>query len=102
MFSNTTYQLNFKTFNFEDPRVHLLLQSPCRQRENTALEINCHELLNCYPFKNGIPVLKSLIRVKDLFFFDRWLKVIIYFQQWVLASIPKEKFPCEYTVWVDF
>lgn len=42
MFSNTTYQLNFKTFNFEDPRVHLLLQFPCRQRENTALEINCH------------------------------------------------------------
>lgn len=40
MFSNTTYQLYFKSFNFEDPRVHFLLHFTRSQRENTALEIN--------------------------------------------------------------
>jgi hypothetical protein len=55
-----------KSFNFEDPRVHLLLQPPHPHppmqpvlEHSSGKETDSQYLLSSYPFKNGISAFKK-------------------------------------------
>lgn len=85
MFSYTAHKLYFKSFRSQELQIHLSVQDPCSKHLKCSSQEKeaAGSLLTVTQLKNGISVLKSLIRVTDLFLLWSFVESCYLFQQWI-------------------